>query len=52
MVEFSRMVQAVTASVSRQPDKKIKHIAIIGAGAAGICRAKYMREAGVAVTVF
>jgi len=52
MVEFSRMVQAVTASVSRQPDKKIKHIAIIGAGAAGICMAKYMREAGFDVTVF
>jgi len=34
-----------------RPEPK-KRVAVIGAGAAGICAAKYMREAGFEVTVF
>ena len=48
------MARAKTVQAQRQGANSgsPKRIAIIGAGAAGICAAKYMREAGFEVTVF
>lgn len=41
-----------TAQTQNQDAEGNKRIAIIGAGAAGICAAKYMREVGFEVTIF
>ena len=46
------MAQAATAPVLPQTDHASKRIAVIGAGAAGICMAKYLRKVGFAVTIF
>ena len=46
------MSQAATSPVPPQTEKTTKRIAVIGAGAAGICMAKYLREVEFDVTIF
>ena len=51
------MSQAAVAETSQNPNivsapGTAKHIAVIGAGAAGLCAAKHLIEVGLDVTVF